>query len=227
MYKSLLDLPLFLDLFTAYLFPGAGTAGFEAYYSNLWDHRVFTGPDMNEPHISIAKDGSVSVDSEDYEAELACVSAQRESKHAWNFHLREHSSGPHLNGCLLICRYILANSPFRGDTVGSTGGQWLKIPGMAVSHTSGDHDFAENATWQGVLVFVRNAAALPSISAYPHMLRLRPRSHCSLLLSGAGPWQQKHSADRRVHSRHHRLPHAHVRSAQETRRCRSWPHQVL
>ena len=26
---------------------------FEAFYQNLWEHRVFTGPDMNEPHAQI------------------------------------------------------------------------------------------------------------------------------------------------------------------------------
>eukprot|EP01043_Picozoa_sp_COSAG02_P057949 COSAG02_NODE_7127_length_3168_cov_32.578690_1_plen_879_part_00 len=46
--------------------------------------------------------------------------------------------------------YIVAHSPFKGDTVGSSGGQWLKIPGI---HLPGHHGVAANATWLGLPIF--------------------------------------------------------------------------
>ena len=48
--------------------------------------------------------------------------------------------------------YIVQNSPFTGDTLGSRGGQWLKVPGMSITHGS-SHSFPANATWRGVPIF--------------------------------------------------------------------------
>ena len=46
--------------------------------------------------------------------------------------------------------YILAHSPFRGRTVGSTGGQWLKINGITLP---GHHGVDPNASWLGIPMF--------------------------------------------------------------------------
>ena len=101
--------------------PKPDEATLKAYYGNLWDHRVFTGPDMNKLIIKLNADDSVNVSSASYEQELA---------------------------------YIIANSPFKGDTIGSKGGQWLKIGGM---HLPGHHGVALNATWpeqsDGIQIF--------------------------------------------------------------------------
>ena len=91
---------------------------FAAYYGNLWEHRVFTGPDMTEVSIALNPDDTVNVTSTDYERELG---------------------------------YIAAHSPFRGDTVGSKGGQWVKITGLSLPDDHGE--VAANATWLGIPVF--------------------------------------------------------------------------
>ena len=96
----------------------ADDATIASYYRNLWDHRVFTGPDMNELHAQLNPgDDTVNVSSAGYERELA---------------------------------YILAHSPFRGRTVGSTGGQWLKINGITLP---GHHGVDPNASWLGIPMF--------------------------------------------------------------------------
>ena len=91
----------------------------EAYYMNLWDHRVFTGPDMSPLGMKLLPDGTVEVSSVAYERELA---------------------------------YIVANSPFQGDTIGSKGGQWLKIIGGQWL-PPGNHAVIKNATWLGIRIF--------------------------------------------------------------------------